>query len=215
MAAKKLTSRIKKNFGLALANEPLTELKAQLQSLKSARPLVKREDGRYEGDILGFVKGLRLSAGLIHFLDERLEGVGVEVSWGHLLDDKKDSCSPECDVIIHSRGAWRRWNGRRKSIMEFKFIEVAKVRAVVSCKSQLSSIDKRYAKDLKKFGVNKVFLFAECCSAGRFVKLSQDAKKAGYCGLCCLYFTGAGGAFQEVDPKMWMDFANLVSKAVQ
>lgn len=215
MAAKKLASQIRKNFGLALANEPLTELKGQLQSLKSARPLVKRGDGRYEGDILGFVKGLRLSAGIIHFLDERLSGVAVDVSWGHLLDDQQDSCSPECDVIIHSKGHVRRWNGRRKSIMEFKFIEVSKVRAVVSCKSQLNSIDKGYAKALRKFGVKKVFLFAECCSAGRFPRLRDDAKKAGYSGLFCLYFTGAGGAFQEVDPTMWMDFANMVLNAVK
>lgn len=202
-------------FGIALANERLTGLKAQLQGLRSARPLVRRGDGRYEGDILGFVKGLRLSAGIIYFLEQRLSQTNLEVSWGHLLDEKKQSCSPECDVIVHSKGSWQKWNGSDHPVMLFKFIEVAQTRAVVSCKSQLTTIDGQYPKALKKFGVKKVFLFAESCSARRFDNLRKQAKKAGYADLCCLYFTGPRGTLEEVNENLWIDFGDAVLKAVK
>lgn len=213
MAATKTHSKTHA-FGMALANEKLTALKAQLQTLRSAQPLVKKRDGRYEGDILGFVKGLRLSAGVIYFLQEKLSQTDLEVSWGHLLDDQKASCSPECDVIVHTRGYWHRWNGGDHPIMEFKFIEISQARAVISCKSQLTSIDRDYPKSLKKFGVNKVFLFAETCPATRFDNLQETAKRAGYAGLCCLYLTGRNGIFMEVNEKMWVEFGDKVLSAV-
>src|SRR5437773_11273992 len=98
-------------FGAALANEQLTGLAAELQTLRSHPPLTRRADGKYEGDILGFLKGLRLAARVVYFLRERLSGRGVQVNWGHLLDNKGQSCSPECDVIIHGPGHVREWNG--------------------------------------------------------------------------------------------------------
>jgi len=202
-------------FGVALVNQPLHGLKAQLQALRSARPLVKRRDGRYEGDILGFVKGLRLSAGIIQFLEQRLSQLDLEISWGHLLDENKQSCSPECDVIVHSKGSWGKWNGSDKPIMLFKFIEAAHARAVVSCKSHLTTIDLHYPKALQKFGVKKIFLFAESCSVTSFDTLRKRAKHAGYTDLCCLYFTGPRGTLQEVNEKLWMDFGEAVIKAVK
>jgi hypothetical protein len=39
--------------------------------------------------------------------------------------------------------------------MNFKFVRAELVRAVVSCKSQLDSIDSDYPKALKKFGIGK------------------------------------------------------------
>src|SRR5216684_1407952 len=162
MAASKTHSQVHV-LGVALKNEPLTGMAAQLWSLRSAPALVKRKDGKYEGGILGFVKGLRLSAGVIYYLKQKLSQTDLEVSWGHLLDHKEASCSPECDVIVHSKGSVQKWNGTDHPIMEFKFVGIAHARAVISCKSQLTSVDKGYPKALKKFGVKKVFLFAECC----------------------------------------------------
>jgi hypothetical protein len=214
MATRRRAKKIH-DFGIALANERLTGLSAQLQEFRSARPLVKRSDGRYEGDILGFVKGLRLSAGVIHYLEQRLSQTDLEVSWGHLLNEKKQSCSPECDVIVHRKGYWDKWNGTDNRIMLFKFIEVGNARAVISCKSQLTSIDVTYPKDLKKFGVRKVFLFAESCSARRFDTLRRRAKAAGYIDLCCLYFTGAKGTLEAVDRSLWIEFGESVLKAVR
>ena len=98
--------------------------------------------------------------------------------------------------------------------MDFKFIEIAQARAVISCKSQLVSIDKGYPKVLKDFGVNKVFLFAESCPAARFPNLQDMAQRAGYADLCCLYLTGRGGVFMEVNEKMWADFGDKILRAV-
>lgn len=94
--------------GANLRIEQLVGLREELQILRHHPPLIKRLDGKYEGDILGFVKGLRLSARVIYFLRERLSSTGLEVSWGHILDQKERSCSPECDVVIHRKGYVRR-----------------------------------------------------------------------------------------------------------
>src|SRR2546430_3267930 len=110
MAVRKTKPR-RSQFGITLGTEPLNTLFANLKDLRSAPPLTKRDDGKYEGDILGFVKGLRLSAGVIYFLKQRLSGLSVDVSWGHLLDEQERSCSPECDVIVHN-GYLLQWNGR-------------------------------------------------------------------------------------------------------
>jgi hypothetical protein len=218
--SKPATARVKAAFGSSLGNEQLTGLTAELQKLRAHPPLVKRSPGKYEGDILGFVKGLRLSARLIYFLRERLgetlSGLNLEISWGQLLDESGELCSPECDVIIHSKGGHvREWNGSKGSIMEFRFVKVARARVVISCKSQLSSIEKRYVKDLNKFGVGNVFLFAECCSERRFPRLRDNAVAAGYIGLCCLYFTGPTDNPLEVDETMWGDFAEAIIKALE
>ena len=69
------------------------------------------------GVILGFVKGLRLSARLIYAIREHLSTFGLEVDWGHLLTEEGDSCSPECDIIIHLPGWERRWNGYELSLI--------------------------------------------------------------------------------------------------
>lgn len=211
MATKRPSKKAK--FGIALVTQELTRLKADLQTLRSAPPLVQRSPGKYEGGILGFVKGLRLSAGVIHFLEQRLSQTDLEVSWGHLLDDKQASCSPECDVIVHSKGSLQKWNGSDNRIMLFKFVEVAQARAVVSCKSQLTTIDRQYPKALKTFGVDKVFLFAECCKSSQFDSLRHKAKEAGYADLCCLYFTGPGGT-EEVNEELWVEFGEAVLNAV-
>jgi hypothetical protein len=199
-------------FGDSFGVAELRELTAELQDLRSHPPLVKRADGKYEGDILGFVKGLRLSARLIYFLRNRLSSTDVEVSWGHLVANN-ESCSPECDVIIHAKGHVRKWNGSKEPVMEFKFVEAEKAVAVVSCKSSLRSIDKAYPKALKKVGVDAVFLFAECCPEKRFESLKKSALAAGYRGLWCLYLVQDGGPFTTPE-TMYIDFGRAVLEAV-
>jgi hypothetical protein len=165
-------------FGAALGNEQLIGLAAELSTVRSYPPLTRRKDGKYEGDILGFVKGLRLAARLTYFLRERLSGSAVAVNWGHLLKDGR-SCSPECDVIVHRTGHIREWNGNAHPIMDFKFVEPERAMAVISCKSFLNAIDRDYPKALKKYGVEKIFLFAECCRRSRLDALRKTAKRAG------------------------------------
>jgi hypothetical protein len=212
-AAVKARPRPQIKFGKSLRVEQLIGLKEELQKLRHHPPLVQRSDGKYEGDILGFVRGLRLSARVIYFLRERLSDTDLQINWGHLLDPNEDSCSRECDVVIHVRGHVRKWNGTDKPIMEFTFIEAAHARAVVSCKSTLKSIDKDYPKDLKKYGVKNIFLFAECCAEADYPRLRKAAKKAGYRGLWCLYLT-RGSAFFETDESMYVAFGDAVMKAV-
>ncbi|GEM_PF-717122 len=207
----------KVTFGASLGIEQLVGLAAELQKLRHHPPLVKRADGKYEGDILGFVRGLRLSARVIYFLRERLSRTELEVSWGHILDINEQSCSPECDVIIHTKGHVRRWNGNGgdKPVMEFKFIDARSVRAVVSCKSLLNSIDKDYPAALKAFGVKSVFLFAECCRESRWVGLQKKARKVGYQGASCLYFTKEDDeSLTKTDESMYVIFGESVVKAV-
>jgi hypothetical protein len=212
--AKRAPKRLVK-FGGALGVQILVALMAELKDLREHPPLVRHTNGRYEGDILGFVKGLRLSAGVIYFLRERLSSMDLEVNWGHLLDQAEDSCSPECDVIIHTKGHVRKWNGSEKPVMDFKFIKTANVRAIVSCKSRLTSIDKSYPKALKKYGVRNVFLFAESCEESQLARLRKSARKAGYRGVWCLYQTQLPGAAFKTDEQMLIGFGDAVQKAVK
>ena len=203
-------------FGKALAIEQLIGLTAELQNLRTHPPLVRRSDGKYEGDILGFVKGLRLSARIIYFLREHLSGTDLEVSWGHLIDENDESCSPECDVIVHAKGHVRKWNGQHDHpIMDFRFIRAESTRAVISCKSSLNSVDRIYPKALRSYGVQNIFLFAECCEDRRFLSLRKKAESAGYSGLWCLYLTQDSGTPFKTDESMYDEFGKAVLKAVR
>src|ERR1022692_4095800 len=96
-AAKK--RQAKQTFGATLSVQQLESLSAELQKLRDHPPLTRRQGGKYEGDILGFVKGLRFSARVIYFLREWLSDTHFEVNWGHVLNAEEQSCSPECDII--------------------------------------------------------------------------------------------------------------------
>jgi hypothetical protein len=202
------------SFGDSLGIEELVGLRAELQVLRDYPPIVKRSDGKYEGDILGFVKGLRLSARVIYFLRNRLSCTGLDVNWGHILDDDEKSCSPECDIIVHSSGHVRKWNGNDRPIMDFKFVKADQVLAVVSCKSKITSIDKPYVDSLKTYGVNTILLFAECCAAKSFAKIQGSALKAGYKGFWCLYTTDDSDEILETNDQMLIDFGDAIYKAV-
>jgi hypothetical protein len=202
-------------FGNSLAIQELREIATELQSLREHPPLVQKEAGRYEGAILAFVRGLRLSARLIYFLRKFLSSSDLKVSWGHLLDETGNGCSRECDVVIHEKGFIQRWNGNAEPIMDFHFIKAQNVRAVVSCKSKLTSIDSDYPKALRKYGVKNVFLFAESCDEAKYSRFRKLAKSVGYRGVWCLYFTQEHGSKVEMDENMLFAFGEAVRKAVE
>lgn len=202
-------------FGLTLAFSRFSEVATEFQRLRLSPPAVKSSSGKRTGEILRFVRGLRLSARVIYILRDQMSNSALEVSWGHLLDNNQASCSPECDIIIHERGFVQKWNGNDHPIMDFRFIEAKKTRAVVSCKSFLADIDCSYPKDLRQFGIKKVFLFAECCRSDKFQTLSNNAKKAGYAGLGCLYLTSPDGSVFETDETIHMKFAKAVGQVVK
>lgn len=142
---------------------------------------------RTKGRILGFVKGLRFSTQIAYLIRNIVSSEDVEVNWGHLIDENRNSCSPECDIIVHKKGHIQRWNGTEKPIMDFKFIESKNALAVISCKSQTKSIDKEYCKNFHKYNVKNILLFAECCRPKSIDRLKTQADDAGYKGFFHLY----------------------------
>lgn len=213
MAATRSIKAPKHKFGQALAFGALYEMAGELRELRLGPPKVKKKKGSRSGDILGFVRGLRLSARLAYFLREQISHTECDVNWGHLVDDECASCSPECDVIIHKRGQLRRWNGGDRPIMDFRFIRVAHAKLVVSCKSVLTSIDRGYPATLKKFGVKRVLLFAECCKKKDLQRLRRTAKKAGYAGVYCLYLTESGTPEIRRNDRDYQSLTNAIIRA--
>ena len=159
--------------------------------------------------VLGFVRGLRLSARIIYFLRKYLSDLSLEVDWGHLVDTEENYLSRECDIIIHRAGFYQEWNDFRNPIMHFKFIKSEKTIAVISCKSLLVSIDSSYCNFMRTF-VEKVFLFAECCPPRSITSLKRKAEIAGYAGFGYLYSYDKATGESQNDPAVWEMFLRKV-----
>lgn len=194
----------KQNIEDALRIEKFYSLKEELFSW--------RLKGLQDTGILSFVKGLRLSALLIYVIRDDLSSYGYEVDWGHLIDPDGNYVSPECDIIIHTPGHVKEWNGNRNPVMNFKFIKCNNAAAVVSCKSLLKAIDEEYYEKMKPY-VKNVLLFAECCDPRSIGRLQGNAKTAGYKGFWYLY--ACDKKMQcAIDEKQWLDFLNTLRKLV-
>ena len=180
-------------------------LKEELSQWRVDPQIQEMERERPGGIILGFVRGLRLSARLIYAIREHLSSFELEVDWGHLLTEEGNSCSPECDIIIHSPGWEREWNGHERKIMDFKFIDCRQTIAVISCKSFIRSIDRRYPQSLRPY-VDKVLLFAECCEPNAVNRLKRSAELAGYAGFWYLYACDQATCQCTADPNQWKHF---------
>jgi hypothetical protein len=204
-AASLLPGPLGQQFNLAR----FESLRADLQRWRTDIELRDLETVKGSSLVLGFVKGLRLSAQLIYILRDRLSGTTLEVDWGHLVGPDGKSCSPECDIIVHEKGYDERWNGDSRPVMDFKFIRCTKAVAVISCKSFAEAIDKDYAKKLHCF-VNRVLVFAECCAPEKIKKLESDAKKYGYVGFWHLYAFDKNTGECTQDPKVWEDFLKII-----
>lgn len=194
--------------------EDFEGLTAELQSWRTDKYVQTTELKKGSGLVLGFVKGLRLSARLIYAIRKNLSTTSLEVDWGHLLDKDGMSLSPECDIIIHKKGYVREWNGNSNPVMNFKFIKSTDTIAVISCKSYAKSIDKpykAYCERIREY-VNNVMLFAECCPKRRAVALNEKAKKAGYKGFWYLYSVDEQTNETCKDPKVWENFLRTLKK---
>jgi hypothetical protein len=97
--------------------------------------------------------------------------------------------------------------------MSFVFIDATQAKAVISCKSTLTSIDKEHPKSLRKYGVENVYLFAETCDEKRLPKLREAALKAGYSGLWCLYTIGNDTASFKTDEPALLSFGDTILRA--
>ena len=148
----------KGHMELRLRTEPFLGLTEELVQWRLDPNIRLMDTTKDKGRILGFVKGLRLSARILYILRTIVSSQKLEVSWGHLVDDYGKSCSPECDIIIHRPGYILEWNGSSNPIMNFKFIQSRNALAVVSCKSYAKSIDKDYCINFKKYNLENIFL---------------------------------------------------------
>jgi len=174
-------------------------------------PLIRdMEKNRDPGRILGFIRGLRLSSQLIYVIRDSLSSLSLEADWGHLVDENGNSCSPECDIVVHEPGYKKRWNGNEKPVMDFKFIDCRAAVVVISCKSFIRSVDKEYCEKMKHF-VKNLWLFAECCRPGSVKRLKESTKSAGYKNFWYLY-TWDGK--KEISPNQaeWFDFIGTLEE---
>jgi len=160
--------------------------------------------------VLSFVVGLRFSALLIYGIRKLLEGTGLQASWGTILADDGETCSPECDIIVHEGGRVATWNGGDAvgcPVMEFCFINRSNVRLVISCKGQeLDDIDEEVAADVRKLRpfVDRIWLFAECCKEGKLEALEEKSKKKGYERFWYVYRRTTVG--QLSNEEGWLEF---------
>jgi hypothetical protein len=210
--------RYRKLMGQGQDISPFEELCAALLTSRECPPVVmtvqKGSVKRKFGDILPFIRGLRLSARLIYILRDKLRDHNVEVNWGHVEDEKQRMCSPECDIIIHSGGVADRWNGRNQHcVMDFLFVKREAVRAI-SCKSILSSIDPDFANVVKRdFKIVNTFLFAEAIEDAKYKTLQKAAKTAGYRGVWPLYRLDSNGD-KIRNPQDYLDFLHALRKTL-
>jgi hypothetical protein len=188
--------------GLRIAK--LRGMHEELQAYRDYEP-VGPEAKRGSGQVLPFVRGLYLSAQVIYFIREVVRGQGLDVNWGHIIHDSQVYCSPECDIVIHNRGSVSRWNG---DVMDFHFIDLSKVIAVVSCKSRVLSVDGMYGAQLRGFGIKTVALFGEVCSASNYANLKAQAQQASYCNFWCLALEEEG--HPKYDENVLLEFIRFL-----
>ena len=201
----------KKTISQLLYLSDFEMLAAELKPWRTNQEQDETERKKGSELILGFVKGLRLSARLIYALRKYLSEFPVEVDWGHLINQSQDSISPECDIIIHEKGCIAAWNGTEKPVMDFKFVKCDQAIAVISCKSSLHSIDKKYYDRLKPY-IKYILLFAECCAPNKIIPLKSNAIRVGYTGLWHLYsFDKETGKTDNLS-KEWDNFLETLKR---
>jgi len=171
------------------------------------------------GGVFDFVKGLRLAARLIYILKNRLSEYGLDANWGQILDKDGFYLSPECDIIVHRGGYFDRWNGEGgeiNNVMDFRFIELKKVVAVISCKSYLTSISKEYRKYCQKLKPylrgKKFWLFAECIPHGKEKTLDKKARNIGHSKFWYLYTWDEKNSQPEENRPLWEKFIDEIDK---
>lgn len=208
--------KFKKSLGTGQEIRHFIALKDDLLISRDYSPIVSYEiiggKKHKRGDILSFVKGLRLSARLIYILRKKLSDFHVDINWGHIQDDGKRLCSPECDIIIHKGGISDTWNGDNdhRPVMDFHFIQRDSVKAVISCKSMIDSIDDDFALVVRKeFKINNLFIFAEAAQSSHYMKLKASAKKSGYKGLWTLYNVGKNDEI-IADENEYLNFLSTI-----
>ncbi|MBK9457844.1 MAG: hypothetical protein IPN94_00030 [Sphingobacteriales bacterium] len=205
---------MKEGHAKVLAKERYYIIKAGLQTyrLDSFIRTIDKQKGSNKGAILSFVRGLRFSALLIYAIREILSGSNLTANWGHIIDEDGELCSRECDIIIHKKGHYSRWNGGNPDpIMDFRFILQQNAIVVISCKSFLekSKIEQDYCTDMKRY-VDQVWLFAECCGPKSVKIITEEAYNIGYNHFFHLYTWNKSTDTIEDAEKVWFDFVEKI-----
>ncbi|MEO6729836.1 MAG: hypothetical protein ABIN01_01370 [Ferruginibacter sp.] len=190
-------------------------IKAQLLTYR-LDPFIRSKEaqgGAEKGLIFPFARGLRFSALLVYTIRECLSGSDLEVNWGQIIDDDGYACSGECDIIIHKKGHYKRWNGDggMGHIMDFRFIEKEKAIAVISCKSYLTKteVEDVYCKSMLNY-VKRIWLFAECCGPDSVELIKQESKDIGYENFWHLYTWSRTTDAIVDDVHGWLDFVEKI-----
>jgi len=197
--------------GTLLDHEGLAALHKRLVDF---RLVSLHDDGSQERRMLYFVQGLRFSAELIYEIRNLLSSTAVKVHWGHILRGEDILCSPECDIILHRDGKRRRWNGNHEEpVFDFWFVKPEAVSAVVSCKSLIRSpadVDDKFCKDLRGYGVKRIWLFAECCDRAKVDSIEARARRSGYDRFFHLYTLDSKTGSDTPSKSSWDAFAKAV-----
>lgn len=200
-----------------LAIEDYASLVSKLSSWRIDQYVRYVEDQKKRGwgNVLPFVRGLRLSSQLIYVIRKKLMGSALTADWGHLLDKDGNYLSPECDIIVYDKqGEEHVWNDDIKPVFTFKFIKCTHTKLVISCKSFLnpSNIEVDYFNELKKH-VEKIWLFAEYCGPKSPRRIEETAKRIGYQEFFFLY-TWSKKTSQRKNEKGWIKFITEIKKLV-
>lgn len=203
--------------GQQLALRKISTLSTELKEWRSNHEI--RRAYREGGGVFDFVKGLRLAARLIYILKNKLAEYKLDANWGQILDDNGVYLSPECDIIIHRGQHIDQWDGEGGNIpnvMDFRFIELKKVLAVISCKSYFTGIsqeDRNYCKRLKPYLKGKKFwLFAECIPKGKEKAIDEKVRSIGHNKLWYLYTWDDDNLDPEEDRKLWEKFFDEIDR---
>jgi hypothetical protein len=204
------------NYKEAFAAERYENVKSPMLSYR-IDPFVRSVEargGKNKGNIMSFVRGLRLAALIIYQIRTILSGTNLSAYWGQIIDRDYSYLSNECDIIIGTENAHeQKWNGSGdgNDIMDFRFIMKDDVKAVISCKSFLTKnkIEEEYCENLLKY-VNKVWLFAECCGPNSVQIIAEESKGFGYEHFWHLYTWNRNTGDCAFDVGIWKDFERKV-----
>jgi len=194
-------------------------IKAELSSMRLDPYIRSMEaaEGSDKGLIFPFARGLRFSALLIYELRKILSNSDLEVDWGQIIDEDGNYCSGECDIVIHKKGYFEKWNGNDAGnhIMDFKFIYQEDAVAVISCKSYItkSRLEKEYCERMLNY-VDKVWLFAECCGPDSVDLIKTESANIGYNYFWHLYTwsKNTGNVIDGLDS--WKHFVSKIRELI-
>lgn len=161
-----------------------------------------------------FVKGLILSTNIIQVIDDHLPN-GLYADWGQVIDEKDgNTLSRECDVILYKGKPFK--SVRNKSL-KFVLADKKQAKMVIQVRSSIQSVssgDREYCRELKKF-VPEIWYIAECCwasSKSRVATIRRELRKSGYDQFFYFYRRHQNSLERTIDYEPFIKFIDLIKK---